>query len=145
MINAALAADMPLNALSKRYGMSRHALREHRRKHLSPALVAVHVNGGAGTVIETLRDLQRRAFRLLDTAELSGNAAQAAQAIREARDTVAMIGKATGELEPRPAVADFSTDERWLRVQAAIIKTLSTYPEAALAVADALRELRERE
>ncbi len=145
LINDALRAGTSLNSLEKRWGMSRRALANHRDAHLSPALVQIRISGGPGPVVEHLRDLFRRAMRALETAELSGNASQLLQAIREARETAITIARVTGEDQPKPPVLNVLTDPQWLKVQDTVMVALAKHPAAALDVADALRRLRDDE
>ena len=119
--------------------MSRRALTAHRDNHLSPALVPIHIEGGPGPVVEHLRDLFRRAMQALTTAELSGNASQQLQAIRECRETAITIARVTGELDPRPIVINVLSDPQWLKVQDVVLKALANHPDVQLEVAAALR------
>lgn len=91
---------------------------------------------GALALAHHLRD---RAVTILTNAEASGDAKTALAAIREARGTLETLVR----LEPPPAPegVDIAASEEWTRVRTALIAALTPYPEARLAVAEALAAL----
>ncbi len=147
VINSELAAGTSFRSLSARFNISRPALKAHKTNHLSPALIAVHRSGGAGDVLEQLRDLVSRARRWLDSAEQMGNSAQGLAAIREARETLALVARGTGELEPdRNATAvDLIHSAEWMEARDMILDVLSQFPEAKQAMIERLRVLNRSE
>ena len=84
------------------------------------------------------RSLRDRALRILDRAEDVRDEKTALAAVREVRgiiDSLARLEPPEARAEDAPALANSS---EWQRVRAAIIAALADYPEARLAVAEAL-------
>jgi hypothetical protein len=133
-------------AVGDRFGLSKDAVRRHRRDHLSPALKAVLVRreqAGARSGTDWLAGLMVRAEKILDTNEQAGHSAMSLAAIKELRGLVELWARLTGELDERPQVnvgIQLSTNPEWLRAAAVIEAALAPYPEAARAVAAALFE-----
>ena len=100
-ITGDLVARVPLRTIESRYGVSRSALDRHVQ-HIPKAvrLVADAANI-AGPVLAQVRSLQSRTLRILRQAEQSKDLAIALHAIREGRRNCELIGKLTGELDPR--------------------------------------------
>src|SRR5690349_111763 len=107
-INAALALSVPLRQLEKRYGISKQALADHKRNHLSPALVKLtkeaRLEGSARSIVSQLDDLRAETDRILAAARSAGNIQQALSAIRTHLGVLELIAKITGELDERPSV-----------------------------------------
>lgn len=139
-INSELAAGSSLRSLSARFGISRPALRAHKTNHLSPALVALHKAEGAETVLEQLRDLVSRARRFLETAEVMGNSSQGLAAIRELRETLMVVARATGELEPTRAVTaiDIQRSAEWGAIRTVVLDVLRGHPQLKLELSERL-------
>ena len=142
-INSELAAGSSLRSLSARFGISRPALKAHKTNHLSPALVALHKAEGAETVLEQLRDLVSRARRFLETAEVMGNSSQGLAAIRELRETLLVVARATGELEPARVVTaiDIQRSKEWGAIRTVVMDVLRHHPQLKLQIADRLQRL----
>ena len=133
-----VAKTHSLRSLGARYGITHKALAAHLRNHVTSTLVALPRPAGASTVLEHLQHLKASAERQLETAEQSGNAAQALAAVRECRETLKVIAAATGELKPTPAVIDVATLPAVADMRAKLIKALAPFPQARLACAAVL-------
>ena len=113
-IDRALVDREPLRNIAERFSVSATALHRHKTRDLSRGLVR------AAERRETVRDrnllgrvrgLVERAHGILAQAEARGDHRTALMAIREARSTLELLGKITGELTPqlpdRPRVPMF--------------------------------------
>jgi hypothetical protein len=102
---------------------------------LSPALIAFHKAAGADGIVDELRDLVKRARRFLDTAELSGNMSQGLAAMRELRETLVMIARATGEFEPSRHTngIDIQSTWEWLEIRTLTVEFVSVERRPELA------------
>lgn len=127
-IDAAIVAGASMRGLEKQFEISATALRSHKRDHLSPALVAVARRQGSRsvvTLVDRLRGLVDQAELVLAAALKSGNGSQALAAIREVRATLEIVGRATGELKERSAVAvNVQTSPEWATMRAAIVEAV---------------------
>lgn len=144
-INAALVAGKPtLRRLSTVYGIGEMSLSAHRKNHLSPALVAVHVDPATTTktAISRVEGIIARLENYIETAEKAGLSAQALASVRELRATVELLAKLSGELDERPVLTlNLATTKEWVDTRTIILTTLQDYPDALRALADRLAML----
>lgn len=142
-IDSAIVAGVSYRELEKRFGISKTALIRHKRDHLTPALVKVERNAridSAATLIGDLRLLADQARAILSAAVDAKNGSQALAAIREARATLELIGRATGELKERPAVSvNLQTAPEWIAIRTAMVEMLAPHPELGRQLAKRLK------
>ncbi len=139
-IDRALLSGEANTSLSSVFAVSEQALRRHKSSHLPAKLVmaqAAEEVAQADTLLEQVRDLQRRALEILDKAEEAGELRTALGAIREARGNLELLAKLLGELDERPVV-NLSVSPEWLELRAVIVAALEPYSEARGAVLRAL-------
>jgi len=129
--------------IAHRFNVSPDALKRHKTAHLSRALVkaqeAQEVARG-DALLAQVRELQARATSILDAAERSGDLKTALAAIAQARGCLELLAKLLGELQEGPTVNVVLLPE-WVRVRTAILNALEGYPEARLAVVEALKDV----
>lgn len=138
-IDAALLAEEPLRIIAQRTGTSATALhrhKEHLPRFLVKAAEAAEV-AQADSLLEQVRSLQTRALSILDRADEAGDLRTALGAIREARSTLELLAKLSGELQQEGTVT-LNLSPEWLSVRAVVIQALQPYPDAARAVTHAL-------
>jgi hypothetical protein len=139
-IDEALVAGSSNLSLSSLFAVSEQALRRHKANHLPAKLVmaqAAEEVAQADTLLEQVRDLQRRALDILDKAEEAGELRTALGAIREARGNLELLAKLLGELDERPQM-NLNLAPEWLELRAVIVTALEPHPEALRAVVGAL-------
>jgi hypothetical protein len=140
-IDEALVAGESSAELAGRYRtIGERALRRHKANHLPARLVMAHAAeevAQADTLLDHVRDLQRRALDILDKAEEAGELRTALGAIREARGNLELLAKLLGELDERPTVNVLVTPQ-WIELRAVIVGALEPHPEALRAVVGAL-------
>lgn len=143
-IEAALVSGEPYRDIARQYSVSKDALARHRTEHipehLAKAQDAAEV-AEADDLLGKVRELQSRTEKILEAAERDGELRTALAAIREARGLLELLGKLAGELQTAPTVSITIA----AHVQQTILAALESYPEAKLAVADALGELESRD
>jgi phosphoenolpyruvate carboxylase len=106
-IDAALVSGEPMNVIAERYGVGPDAVRRHRQRHLSEALIAMQSAEQAerrATLLDRVEGLIERAETLYAAASQEGKSAQALSVLKELRELVRLLGQATGELDERPQV-----------------------------------------
>lgn len=119
-LEAAMEQGWPLRRISREYGPSVPTLKRHR-EHMRPPPRAVRAHTSQGEaapdgapaqaqggwqsseVTARLLALYERASRLLDKIERERDWRSAVGAIREARETLALIAELLGELDRTPA------------------------------------------
>ncbi len=139
-MDEALVGGVSNRSLASLFAVSEQALRRHKANHLPAKLVMAHAAeevAQADTLLEQVRDLQRRALDILDKAEEAGELRTALGAIREARGNLELLAKLLGELDERPVV-NLSVSPEWLELRAVIVTALEPHPEARGAVLRAL-------
>lgn len=140
VIDEALVAGTALSALSAKYRVSEDAIGRLKANHLPTKLVmaekAVEV-AQADSLLAQVRDLQTRAYVILDKAEGTGDLRTDLGAIREARGNLELLAKLLGELDERPQVNVLVSAE-WVAVRSQMMEALTPYPEARVAIAGRL-------
>lgn len=136
---AKIIFNMPRN-LPKPSEMS---LSRHRRKCLTPGLMALQVRSeasGGPTLAARVEQLYDRAEKVLDKAEKDGQGNLAIASVRELRGIVELLARLSGELDTsaKVQVLNVTTSPEWTDVRARIFFALQAFPEARLAVANAL-------
>lgn len=145
-IDAALAANAtPLRRVAAEFSLTESSLRRHRDRHL-PAKIAASAEARrvreSDDLGEQLRELRGKAADLLLRAEQSGDLRTALMATRELRNLVETMAKATGQLGDASTSVSVNVavdTDAWPRLQLTIMQTLESFPDAKIAVADALQ------
>ena len=139
-IDEALVVGVAFPALVAKYRVSKDSLSRHRANHLPAKLVMAEKTAEvaeADTLLDQVKNLQGRAYAILDKAEEAGELRTALSAIREARGNLELLAKLLGELDERPVV-NLNVSPEWLELRAVIVTALEPHPEALGAVVGAL-------
>jgi hypothetical protein len=91
---ADIAAGMTTREVGKKYGCSAMAVSKHVRHHMYEALLQTDLTQ---TVLDQLRNLQRRTDRILAKAEEAEDLVTALKGVHEARENLLGIARLTGE------------------------------------------------
>jgi len=126
-INKQLALGVSLRKLERRYGISHQALLDHKRNHLSPALVALtrhkRLEGSARSVADQLEDLLEEVRLMYEAAKKSRNFQQALAALGRLLSALELQAKISGELDMRPEVTvNLQTTQEFIAAQTVILK-----------------------
>ena len=140
-----LVAGEPVAAVARSVDIARSSLRRHAEAHLPAELAGLRDAGkriSTARATDRLEDLYARARAVLEHAEAEGRHPIALQAVRELRGFVELIAKLSGELDSKPdVVVNITSSSEWVAVQTVILTALDPYPDARLAVAEALAPL----
>ena len=112
----------------------------HKANHLPAKLVlatAAEEVAQADDLLDQVRDLQGRAYAILNRAEKTGELKTALSAIREARGNLELLAKLLGELDERPVV-NLNLSPEWLELRTVIVGALEPYRDARGAVLRAI-------
>lgn len=104
----------------------------------APTNETVAPRSGVLNVYEQSIDLRDRAMRLLETAERAGDVKTALTAIREARGVLEHLSRLEERNQSAAAAAPLDSSPEWHRTRTAIVAALADFPEARVAVAEAL-------
>jgi ethanolamine utilization microcompartment shell protein EutS len=107
-INQGLIAGKPYRSIAKQHGASAPAVYRHAQDHLPIALIKAkeaHAVTHGDDLLAQLRGLQAEALGILAKAERSGDLRSALGAIREARSTVELLARLTGQFVERREIS----------------------------------------
>lgn len=139
-IEKALVAGGAYRDIAGRYGLTKSAVERHKAEHLPVALVTA---AGAEEVRQALDVLQQlktingAALTVLRDARAAGDGDLALRAIDRILKQIELQAKLLGDLDERPVINVLLSPE-WQQLRARIVAALAAYPEARVAVAEAL-------
>jgi transposase-like protein len=139
-VNVALVSRESYRAIANRYGVSESALKRHAAEHIPELLVKAKdavESAEADDLLGEVRAIHSRTLAVLEAAEESEELRTALGAIREARGNLELMAKMRQLIDTSPTVNVLIAP----RVQEVIVEALHPYPEARVAVADALGAL----
>ncbi len=140
--NLLVKADAFRN-IAEHFSLFLGALHRHKSEHIDENLAKAKEAkeaSQAGNLLDQLRDLQKKALRILSKAEANQDYRAATSAIREARGCLELLAKLLGELNQRPQVNILVAPE-WITLRNVILELLEVYPEARISVSKALESL----
>ena len=128
--------------IASQFDVSTAAVRRHEAEHLPESLAmaqeAREVAHGDDLLAQVV-DLQQRTLAILTQAEKKGDGRLALSAIAEARRNLELLGKLAGELQQEGTVnVNLVFAAQWVELRTTILQALAPYPEARLAVAEAV-------
>ena len=142
-IDKRLAIDSNFAGISRDFaGISEDALKRHKEKHLTGALAkAENIKEvvKADALLEDVKSLRKKALGILESAEKAGDLKTALLGIREARSCMELLAKVEGQLKDTPQI-NFTLSAEWIELRTIMLTALDPFPEAKLAVANALHE-----
>jgi hypothetical protein len=143
-IDTALVASVPKRRIATQHAIDEAAVRRHARGHLPAQLqkaAGMAELNRLDAIVDHLRRMWQRAETLGEDAEADGDRRSALQAVREARECLALFAKLTGDLDERPNVNVLLAGPEWRAVRTVIIEALDEFPEARASVSRGLLSL----
>lgn len=146
-----LAAGASMNAIARKYGVSRHAVARHWANHVTEARRAVLVLGPVGqislaaqvseeaeSVIDHFRAVRAGLYKLYDAALEAGDRNGGALVAGRLLTCLDAMARLTGQLATSPLIqnntVNFYLLPEFASFQADLIRALSRFPEARAAV-----------
>lgn len=142
-INEEIIKGTSFRDIALRYNVNFMAVSRHKEKHIPAGLLLAQeakVVAQADTLLSQVKDLQTKAWSLLQQAERAGDLRTALQGVREAKGCLELLAKLQGELAQEGTI-NITLAPEWLELRAVILHTLEPYPEARLQLAQAVREV----
>jgi hypothetical protein len=140
-IDAALVAGQEsARRIAALFRVSDDAITRHRA-HIPPALARAQAAtevARADTLLDQVRSLQTRTLDILSKAERAGDLRTAVSAIGQARGNLELLAKLVGELNETTVNVALIASPEWTAVRAAVLRAVEPYPDARLALAEAL-------
>ncbi|MDI9457128.1 MAG: hypothetical protein WAQ32_08955 [Dethiobacteria bacterium] len=159
-INRLLLNGTSYRNISEKFSVSAAALSRHKNQHIARALAKARgakatVQGDsllahtqelqaretaqADGLLAQVIELRDKALSILTKAEQAGELRTALTGIREARACLELLAKLQGELQQEGTV-NVVLAPQWLELRTVILQTLEPWPEARLALAQAVKE-----
>jgi hypothetical protein len=142
-IDEALVARQSFRHIAARYGTSTGALQRHNA-HLPANLAKAHAAkeaAQADSLLGQLLEINRETRAILREARESPKGQGVALlAITRVEKQIELQAKLLGELKDGPQVS-VHIDQQWILIEKCILDALAPFPEARIAVADALKKV----
>jgi len=138
-ISEQLLSGVPLETLSKAYGLTTSALQRHKQ-HIPGQLIkaqGAQETAAADNLMTRVADLEAKAADVYARAIKAKNLNAAIGAIREMRGITELYARITGELQAQ-TVNNIIIAPEWVSLRNVIIDALDPYPEARQAVIEAV-------
>ena len=139
-IDRALIAGEPTREIEKRLGPSRSALVRHQAEHLPAAMLKgeeARQEAHALDVVKQLRAINGATLAILRESREARDNHTALKAIDRVQKQIELQAKLLGELNEGTTVNVLVSPE-WLQVRTVILQALDPYPQARLALAEAM-------
>ena len=139
-IDRAIVDSVPLRHIASQFGVGYKAVDRHK-SHLPAEIAKAHeaekVFGREALAARIVRLVEHTEATLKMTDAPEASIADRCVAAREVRGNLTLIAKIAGEIQTAPTVNIVQMPE-WIEIQTVILHALAPYPEARIAVADAL-------
>jgi hypothetical protein len=138
-IDAALLAGASHRVIARQFGAGHDAVQRHAASHL--ALKTAEANRAVERdILSEVERIIGRIDRALDRVEKAGDDRTLFLGLRERRATIELLAKLRGELDERAVVNVLALPE-WLSVREVLLAALAPYPDARVAVGEAMAQL----
>lgn len=143
-IDQQLIERVSLRNIAERFSVSVTALHRHKTgghiaERLAQAQAAQEVSQ-ADDLLAQARGLQAEAHRIKDKAETAGDLKTALAGIAQLVKIIELLARLRGELQEGATVNVVLAPE-WITLRTKVVLALAPYPEARLAVAEALSDV----
>lgn len=139
-INRRVVSGDSIAEISRNFGLSDDALRRHADKHISKFIIAspsAKEATEADILLKKVEEYEGDARRYRDMAEANGDIEMALKAVDRALRCVELSSKVRGIINDQPQI-NILVNPQWIELRTLIIKALAPFPEARLAVVNAL-------
>lgn len=134
-----LAAGCAASTVAWVFGLGARSVRRHAANHLPAMLKQAALDDRAGQALDVLAEVKRLYWKTVNILEKADTPPRVAlAAIREARETLTLVGRLGGP-DDRPPF-DLATHPEWVTVRTILLRALEPFPEARAAAAEALLE-----
>jgi hypothetical protein len=140
-IDAALIAGQSHRVIARQFGVGHDAVQRHAAAHLALKTTEANRAMERDILAEVERMIQGM-DRALVRVEKAGDDRAYFAGMRERRATIELLAKLRGELDERAVINVLALPE-WLAVREALLRALDPFPQARIAVGDAMAQLEE--
>lgn len=143
-INKALVAGESIRDISGRYGLARSSVDRHASNHLPEVLVKgkqAQDEAHALDVVKQLKAINGVALKILHEAQEQKDSDTALKAMDRVLRQITLQARLLGELQEDGANISIHLHPEWRRTREVILVALRPFPQARVAVAEALAAL----
>jgi len=137
-----MLSGLSVRAIAEEFDIGRMAVQRHRQNHLPHELVKskkLSEMEAADSLVNRIEGLYEKAISLISIAEKDKKFAPAVAAIKEARASLELLAKISGELRTGTTV-NLTYSPQWTDLRTVLVNTLQAYPEVLDKVVYALEE-----
>jgi hypothetical protein len=142
LINERMLTGVSVRAIAEEFDIGRMAVQRHRHNHLPHELVKskkLQEMAAADDLVTRIESLYEKAIHLITIAEKDKKYQPAVSAIKEARSSLELLAKISGELKTGTTI-NLTYSPQWVNLRAVLVDTLHEYPEVCSKVVAALEE-----
>ncbi len=142
LINQRMLSGASIRAIAEEFDIGRMAVQRHRQNHLPHELVKskkLKEMEAADELVTRIEGLYSKAIELISLAQKDKKYAPAVAAVKEARASLELLAKISGELKTG-TVVNLTYSPQWTDLRQVLVNTLEPYPEISGRVVDALEE-----
>lgn len=129
--------------VSGRFGLARSSLQRHKAEHIPKRLAKAQeaeVVAEADDLLAKVLNIEQTANRIAKRAEEEGDLRTAISGCRELARLVELLAKLQGVLKEGTTV-NVLVQPQWIQTRNVIVEALRDFPDARIAVADALHRI----
>ena len=142
LINERMLSGVSIRKIADEFSLGRQSVQRHRHNHLPHELVKskrLAEIEAADSLIDRIEDLYSKALEIMHLAEKDGKYQPAVSAIQQARASLELLAKISGELRTGTTI-NLTYSPQWVQLRAVLVDTLQEYPEVCTRVVKALEE-----
>ena len=136
-IDRALVAGESYRNIAEHFSVSLGAIARHKADHIPESLALAQEAAHGDNLLALLDGLRADAKRIASKAEKAASYPAAIAAIREQARIIELLLKVAGELQQEGTI-NILVAPQWIDLRTVILQALAPYPEARLAVAEAV-------
>jgi hypothetical protein len=141
-IEERMLSGVSVRKLADEFNIGRMSVQRHRQNHLPHELIKskkLQEMKTADDLVSRIEGLYEKAIHLITIAEQDKKYQPAVSAIKEARSSLELLAKISGELKTGTTI-NLTYSPQWVNLRAVLVDTLQEYPEVCGKVVHALEE-----
>ena len=144
-VDRAIVHGQPYRVIAGRFGLSKSAVERHAGEHVASLIARATTQRdrlNADALVAEIRVLREVTLGVLEESRESGEHKHALGAIARLEKQAELVARLLGELVERQRVEtiDVLFADQWQRLRPRLVAALEPYPEASLALAEALSD-----
>lgn len=140
LINERMLSGVSVRKIAEEFNLGRESVQRHRHNHLPHELVKsrkIAEMVAADSLIDRIEGLYDKAIKIMELAEKDGKYQPAVSAIQQARSSLELLAKISGELKTGTTI-NLTYSPQWIQLRTVLVETLNEYPEVQTKVITAL-------